>query len=132
MKLDLEKVWQVMNTLSGRELGLSEENCYISLLGNSSDYCPQEFDSFLNYYSFKIDGDDIVVFNNDPIPYEDWNNNDISYFPSVLLSFSAENLEKWIENEIEMQLKQQEEDRIQEKEAIERQIEQLNKRLNIL
>jgi len=31
-----------------------------------------------------------------------------------------------------MQLKQQEEDRIQEKEAIERQIEQLNKRLNIL
>jgi len=131
MKLDLEKVWQVMNTLSGRELGLSEENCYISLLGNSSDYCPQEFDSFLNYYSFKIDGDDIVVFNNDPIPYEDWNNDDVSYFPLSLLSF-GENLEKWIENEIEMQLKQQEEDRIQEKEAIERQIEQLNKRLNIL
>jgi len=126
--LNLEKIWQICNLLSGRELELSEQNCYVSLLGNSSNYCPQEFDSFLNYYSFKIDGEHVVVFNTDPIPYEDWNNDDMSYFPLSLLSF-GENLEKWIENEIEIQLEQQEKDRIQEKEDIKRQIELLQKKL---
>lgn len=130
MKLDLEKIWQIMNLLSGRELELSEQNCYVSLLGNSSNYCPQEFDSFLNYYSFKIDGDDIIVFNTDPIPYEDWNNDDVSYFPLSLLSFGEKELEKWIENEIEMQLKQQEEAIIQEKENLKLEIERLTKKLN--
>ena len=131
MKLDLEKIWQIMNTLSEREAELSEQNCYVSLLGNSSNYCPQEFDSFLNYYSFKVDGGHIVVFNDDKIAWEDYTNNDFSSFPLSLLSFSAEKeLEKWVENEIAMQLKQQQEARIQEKEDIKRQIELLTKKLN--
>ena len=128
--LNLEKIWQICNLLSGRELELSEQNCYVSLLGNSSGYCPQEFDSFLNHYSFKIDGDDIVVFNTDPIPYESWNNDDVSYFPSVLLSFSAEKLNKWIETEIELQLAKQEREKIAEKENLKLEIERLTKKLN--
>ena len=131
MILDLEKVWQVMNTLSGRELGLSEQKCYISLLGNSSDYCGDMlFDSFLDYYSFKVEGDDIIVFNDDGIPYEDYNRNDFSFFPLSLLSFGEKELEDWMDEEIAKQLKQQEENRIQEKEDIKRQIELLQKRLN--
>jgi hypothetical protein len=127
--LDLEKVWQVMNTLSGRELGLSEQNCYVSLLGNSSNYCQQEFDSFLSYYSFKVEDDNIVIFNDDGVPYESYTNQDFSYIPICLLSFSAEKIEKWIEEETEKQLKQQELNKIQEKEDIKRQIELLKKKL---
>ena len=120
-----------MNKLSYEEAKLSEEqDKWVSLLGNSSGYCRQEFDSFLNYYSFKVDGEHIVVFNTDPIPYESWNNDDVSYFPSVLLSFSAEKLNKWIETEIELQLKKQQREKIAEKENIKRQIELLTKKLN--
>jgi hypothetical protein len=133
MKLDLKRVWEVMNTLSYRQAILAEEeDKYVELLGHSSNYCQQEFDSFLNYYSFKVDGEHIVVFNTDPIPYEDYDNDDFSYIPSVLLSFSAEKLNKWIETEIELQLKKQQREKIAEKENIKRQIEQLNKRLNNL
>ena len=131
MKLDLKRIWEVMNILSGREAELSEQNCYVSLLGYRSGYCGEmSFDSFLNYYSFKVDGDEIIVFNTDPIPYESWNNDDVSYFPSVLLSFSAEKLNKWIETEIELQLKKQQREKIAEKENIKRQIELLTKKLN--
>lgn len=129
-ELYLEKVWQIMNLLSGREAELSEQDCYISLLGNSSEYCPQEFESFLDYYSFKVDGEHIIVFNDDGIPYEDYSRNDFSYLPIELLPFGEKDLEKWIENEIESQLKQQEEQKIAEKENLKLEIERLTKKLN--
>jgi hypothetical protein len=130
--LNLERLWEICNRLSYEQLKLEEEkDIYVSLLGNSSNYCGDMlFDSFLNYYSFKVDGEHIVVFNTDPIPYESWNNDDVSYFPSVLLSFSDEKLKRWVETEIELQLAKQERDKIQEKEDIKRQIESLQKRLN--
>ena len=130
MKLDLKKVWQVMNLLSGREEELSEQNCYISLLGNNSEYCPQEFESFLDYYSFKVDGKYITIFNTDPVPYENYRNDDVSFFPIALLSFGEKELENWIEDEIKIQLKQQEEQKIVEKESIKIRIELLTKKLN--
>ena len=131
--LNLRRVWEVMNTLSYREAILAEEeDKYVQLLEYNSNYNSMSFESFLEYYSFKIDGEHIVVFNTDPVPYESWNNNDVSYFPSVLLSFSAERLENWIETEIELQLTNQEHEKVAEKERIKQQIEQLNKRLNNL
>lgn len=129
--LNLKKIWEVMNKLSYEETKLSEEkDKYVQLLGHSSSYCNSSFEGFLNYYSFRIDGDEIIVFNTDPIPYESWDNDDVSYFPSVLLSFSAEKLNKWIETEIELQLAKQEREKIAEKEDIKRQIELLTKKLN--
>jgi len=130
MKLDLEKVWEIMNKLSNKMEELSENNKYVYLLGNSSEYHPMEFDSFLDYYSFKIDGEHIIVFNTDPIPYEDYSMNDFSSFPLSLLSLSEKDLNTWIENEIERQLNQQEINKISEKEDIKRQIESLTKKLN--
>jgi hypothetical protein len=130
MKLDLKRVWEVMNTLSYKQAKLAEEeDKYVELLGHSSNYCQQEFDSFLNYYSFKVDGDNIVVFNDDGVPYEDYDNDDFSYVPICLLSFSDEKLKRWVETEIELQLAKQERDKIREKEDIKRQIELLQKRL---
>jgi hypothetical protein len=130
--LNLKKLWEVCNILSDKESELSEQNCYVSLLGINSDYLTTEFDSFLSHYSFKVEGDDIVVFNTDGIPYEDYNNNDISYVPIPVLGFGEKELENYIEQSIKMQLEQQENDRIAQKEDIQRQIELLNKRLNNL
>ena len=85
--------------------------------------------SFLNYYSFRIDGDDIIVFNDDGIPYEDYTNRDFSYIPSVLLSFSSEKLDNWVETEIKLQLAKQERDKAEQKKDIKAQIERLQKQL---
>jgi hypothetical protein len=129
--LNLEKLWEICNRLSYEQLKLEgEKDIYVSLLGNSSNYCQQEFESFLSYYSFKVEDDNIVIFNEDGVPYELYTNQDFSYIPICLLSFSAEKIEKYIDEEIEKQLKQQELNRIQEKEDIKRQIELLQKRLN--
>lgn len=131
--LNLRKIWEVMNTLSYRQAILAEEDDkYVQLLGYDSNYCNTSFKSFLEYYSFKIEGDNIVVFNDDKVAWEDYSNENFSSFPSALLSFSAEELNKWIETEIELQLTNQEREKIAEKERIKQQIEQLNKRLNNL
>jgi hypothetical protein len=132
--LNLKKLWEVCNTLSWEEAKLEEEkDTYISLLGNQSEYSyMQDFDYFLNHYSFRVEGENIIVFNTDPIPYEDYCNNDISYVPIPVLGFGEKEIEKWMEEEIAKQLEQQEKDRIAQKEDIKRQIELLNKRLNNL
>jgi hypothetical protein len=129
--LNLERLWEICNRLSYEQSKLEgEKDIYVSLLGNSSNYCQQEFDSFLNYYSFKVEDDNIVIFNDEFVPYESYTNQDFSFIPICLLSFSAGKIEKYIDEEIEKQLKQQELNRIQEKEDIKRQIESLQKRLN--
>lgn len=131
MKLDLEKIWQVMNLLSEKQAYLSEEqDTYIQLLGNQSNYCDMSFKSFLDYYSFKVVEDEIVIYNDEPVSWEDYRTNDFSYIPVELLSFGENEIEKWIENEIEMQLKQQELNKIAEKENLKLEIERLTKKLN--
>lgn len=128
--LDLYKIFEVCNTLSEKESELSEKNIFVSLLGNSSDYCTNSFESFLEYYSFKVERDGIIVFNNDNVPYETYQNSDFSYVPTVLLSFSAERLENWMKIEIDLQLERQKREKEQEKEYIKLQIEKLKKRLD--
>jgi hypothetical protein len=128
--LDLDKLWEVCNILSEKESEFAEQSDYIYLLGNRSNFIAYSFEHFLEYYSFKIVEDEIMIFNDDGVPYESYTNEDFSYIPSVLLSFSRKELDEWIENEIERQLKQQEFNRLQEKENIKLQIENLQKRLN--
>ena len=129
MLLDLEKIWKLCNYFSDRQCALVEENCYVQLLGNSSEYFSRDFSSFLEYYSFKIKNNNVVIFNNDPIPYEDYNNNDYSYIHLNVLGFGEEELESYINQMVKMQLKEQEEAKIAMKENIKRQIERLQKQL---
>lgn len=131
--LELDKIWRICNKLSYEEAKFSEEKgIYVSLLGYRSSYSSSSFENFLSYYSFKIEDDNIVIFNNDGVPHEDYSNDDFSYIPICLLYFSAEKLDEWIENEIELQLEKQEREKLAEKENIKLQIERLTKQLNTL
>jgi hypothetical protein len=130
MTLDLYKIWDICNYFSDKQCSLEEQNCYISLLGNSSQYFSRDFDSFLDYYSFKIEDNNVIIFNCDSVPYEDYFNNDYSYISLPVLGFGEEELENYINQMIEMQLKGQEEARIAEKENIKRQIQHLQKQLD--
>lgn len=128
--LNLYKLWEICNKLSEKQNELSERSIYIHLLGCRSNYYIPTFENFLSYYSFKIEDDNIVIYNNDGVPYETYSNDDFSYIPISLLSFSAEKLEKWIETEVELQIERLEREKLAEKENIKLQIERLTKQLN--
>lgn len=130
--LDLYKLCEVCNALSNKQDDLCEYDIYVSLLGNQSSYTYSSFEQFLSYYSFKIMGDLIVVFNDDLVSWEDYRIDDFSYIPSVLLSFGEKELNEWMEDEIKKQLEQQELEKAAEKDRIKQEIEQLTKRLNNL
>lgn len=87
------------------------------------------FEGFLNYYSFRIEDDVIIVYNNDGIPYENLTNDDFSYIPIELLDMSGEDLIVWIEVEVERQLEAQRVNKLAEKENIKEQIKRLEKQL---
>lgn len=127
--LDLEKLYNICNTLSEKESELAEHDTYVSLLGNRSNFSAYSFEQFLEYYAFKIEDDNIVVFNDNGIPYENYTNNDFSYIPIILLSFDEKRLESWMEIEIKLELERQEREKVQEKEDIKKQIELLTKKL---
>lgn len=130
--LNLKKIWEIMNKLSYEETKLSEEkDKYVQLLGHSSNYCNSSFEGFLSYYSFRIDGDNIVVFNQDGIPYESYSNNDFSYILKELLDMSEEDLNVWIEAEVVRQLESQRVNKLAEKDKIREQIRQLTKQLEL-
>lgn len=130
--LNLERVWEIMNMLSEKASELSEEDKYIQFLGTRSNYGEMSFKGFLEYYSFKVEDDKIIVFNQDGIPWEDYTNNDFSDIPICLLSFSAEKLNSWIETEIKLELERQEREKVAKKENIKQKIEMLQKQLNNL
>jgi hypothetical protein len=129
MVLDLEKIWKLCNYFSDKQCALDEQNCYVQLLGNSSEYFSRDFESFLEYYYFKIEDNYVVVFNNDAVPYENYHNTDYSYIPLSVLGFGEEELENYINKMVEMQLKEQEEFRKINRKELEKQIELLQKRL---
>ena len=130
--LDLEKLHLICNTLSDKRHELSEDNVYIDFLGHRSNYVSLSFEGFLDYYNFKIDGKDIIVFNDDAVPYENYTNEDYSYFPYSLLSFGEKELESWIETEIKLQLAKQERKKEADKERLKNDIERLRKQLENL
>ena len=127
--LDLEKLHYICNKLSNKEQELSEKDVYISFVGYNSEYSEMEFESFIKYYNFGFEDDNIVVFNDDGIPYESYTNQDFSYIPIILLSFDETRLENWMETEIKLELERQEREKVREKEELERQIKLLTKKL---
>ena len=129
-KLDLEKLHYICNKLSNKEQEFSERYIYVSLMGHNSNYSEMEFESFMKYYNFGFEDDNIVVFNDDKVSYENYTNQDFSYIPIILLSFDETMLEKYIENEINEQLKHQEQERLQRKEDLKTKIELLQKQLD--
>lgn len=131
-ELNLWKLWEVCNTLSERQSELAEENVYVHLMGHRSNYEEMSFEGFLDYYSFKVITDEILVFNNEPISWEDYTTDDFSYIPLSLLSFGEKDLKKWMDDEIERQLAQQKRDKLAEREDIKQKIKYLETQLNNL
>ncbi len=128
--LDLYRVWEIMNFITEQEGLLNEKDIYPNFLGNMSKYYDQSFSHFLEHYSFRIDEDEICIFNDDGIPYEDYTNEDFSYIPKKLLSFNDYGyLTSWVREETELHLRREEENKKKEKKDLEDKIKFLTQRL---
>lgn len=132
MKLDLQKVWSVLNFIKKQEDVYNEKDIYPNLLGLNSNYYHQEFNYFLEHYSFRVDEDEICIFNDDRVPYEDFTNSDFSYIPKELLDYNNKQLREWIEEQVDIHLKRVEKNKQEEKENIKNKIKILTERLEKL
>lgn len=130
--LNLKRLWEVCNTLSNKQSELCKQNIFVHLMGHRSNYGEISFEGFLEYYNFKIEDDIITVFNSDSISWEDYHNDDFSYIPLSLLSLVENELEEWMDDEIEKQLGQQKRDKLAQKENIKQKIKHLETQLNNL
>lgn len=128
--LDLYRVWEIMNFITEQENLLNEKSVYPYFLGNTSKYYDQSFSHFLEHYSFRIDEDEICIFNDDGVHYEDYTNEDFSYIPKKLLSFNDYGyLTSWVREETELHLRREEENKKKEKKDLEDKIKFLTQRL---
>ena len=128
-ELNLYRIWQVLNKVYEAQDKMHEKDLYVYLLNTRSYYVLSEFGNFLNYFNFKIEKEYVEVFNYDPIPYENYNNDDVFYIPKKLLLRTDEELDVWIEEKIQKELDRIERDKIAEKERIKANIDRLNKQL---
>ena len=131
-ELNLYRIWQILNKVSKAQDKMHEKDLYVYLLNSCSYYVPSDFGNFLNYFSFKVEKEYVEVFNCDPVPYENYNNDDFFYIPKELLSFTDEELDVWIEDKTKEELDRIERDKIAEKERIKADINRLNKQLERL
>ena len=76
------------------------------------------YEGFLDWFSFKILEDTIMVYNDDQIPYEDNTWNDFNYIPFSVMKMLDEDVEKWVLEEIKKKEKEAVELEQQRKEAL--------------
>jgi len=131
-QLNLHRIWQIITKVSEEQDKMHEQDLYVYLLNSRSYYVPSDFENFLNYFSFKVEKEYVEVFNYDPVPYENDYNDDIFYMPKKLLTMTDQELDVWVEEKIQKELKRIERDKIAEKERIKADIDRLNKQLERL
>lgn len=128
--LNLERVWELLNRITEVEDELFENDEYLYLLGSRNHYSGEmSFSSFLDYYSFKIVGDNLVIFNDDPVPWEDYSNDDFNYLPLILLEAGKEETEEWIKTKIEKERERIKRDKESERERDEQTFKMLKEKL---
>lgn len=115
-QLDLKRIWEISKILSN----------YDNLGYETID----EYEYFISRYAFKVDSNSVTYFNDDPVPYEDFTEEDFNTFPITLLTSTEEEINTWAENEelkMENELTQS---FINEKEWLEMRIKTLDKIIN--
>ena len=95
--INLKRIWEIFQIIDriDEDGTLDFNNAFL------------EYEGFLEWYSFKIIRDSIMVFNDDQVPYEDCTWNEFNYIPFSVMKMSDEGVEKWVLEEIK---KKEEED----------------------
>ena len=86
-----------------------------------------EYEGFLDWFSFKMLKDTIMVYNNGRVPYEDDTWNDFNYIPFSVMKMSDEEVEKWVIEEIKKKEEEYVEREQSRKETLLQEIERIKK-----
>ena len=65
-----------------------------------------EYEGFLDWFSFKMLKDTIMVYNNGRVPYEDYTWNEFNYIPFSVMKMTDREVEKWVSKEIKKKEKE--------------------------
>lgn len=129
--LNLYRLWEIMNILYNKQEELHKEGKWISFFGDSSSYYGGgRFEDFIEHYSFRVRGKEVVVYST--MCHEDFTIDDFNYIPAKLLNYTNEEVSEWLKDEIKIQLAQLEEKREQDRIYVKQQIEILERRLVML
>lgn len=88
--INLKRIWEIFQIIDriDEDGTLDFNNAFL------------EYEGFLEWYSFKIIRDSIMVFNDDQVPYEDCTWNEFNYIPFSVMKMSDEEVENWVLEEI--------------------------------
>lgn len=111
--IDIKRVWEIFQIIDKiDEDGILDfNNAFL------------EYEGFLDWFSFKILEDTIMVYNDDQIPYEDNTWNDFNYIPFSVMKMLDEDVEKWVLEEIKKKEEEYVEWEQKRKETLLREIE---------
>ena len=88
--INLKRIWEIFQIIDriDEDGTLDFNNAFL------------EYEGFLEWYSFKIIRDSIMVFNDDQVPYEDCTWNEFNYIPFYVMKMSDEEVANWVLEEI--------------------------------
>ena len=134
MILDLKRIYHILEIIVEKMWNLEEEYDYVtnSPLGINSGYSSCSFEYFLEIYNFRVDKDNIVVFDDSYVPYEDFTVNNYNYLPKNLLNLSDEEIRTWTLNEYKSIVENNKNEIVKEMERKKCEIERLTKELEEL
>ena len=110
MLIDLKRLWEITLIICNEINEAPEEDFYINYTTQYS------FESFLNYFSIKIDiiREEITYYNDDKVPYENFTYQDFNTLPLSILEFKDEEVKEWLyEKNKERVLKEKENKKIE-------------------
>ena len=91
MLVNLKRIWEITQIIYNIQEKLEEKDIYLSY--NTSD----NFEYFIKDYSFKLDLENkqLCYYNDDRIPYEDYNYNEFNYLPLNILDYTDLQIVEW-------------------------------------
>ena len=110
MLIDLKRIWEITQIIYNIQEELEEKDIYLSY-----NTC-HDFEHFVEVYSFKLDLENkkLCYYNNDPIPYEDYNYNEFNYLPLDILDYTDLQIIEWVYEKGNEYLETQKQNKLQE------------------
>ena len=110
MLVNLKRIWEITQIIYNIQEELGEKDIYLSY--NTCD----SFEYFMEFYSFKLDLENkqLCYYNNDPIPYEDYNYNEFNYLPLDILDYTDLQIIEWVYEKGNEYLETQKQNKLQE------------------
>ena len=128
MLIDLKRIWEITQIIYNIQEKLEEKDIYLSY-----NTC-YDFEHFVEFYSFKLDLENkkLCYYNDDPIPYEDYNYDEFNYLPLDILDYTDLQIIEWVYEKGNEYLETQKQNKLREISKLKQDISFFSERLKKL